>query len=216
MIKIAIIEDLPIILEGIKILINQIEDFEVIAEFENGKHFIDRLPSIDPDIVLTDIDMPVMNGISATRMALSLFPHLKIIALSMHNDHKYYYEMITAGAKGFVLKQSSVEELEAAIREVHNGGSYFSKDLLHGVIMGMQNIEDAIVKEKKELLKLSDRETEILQNICKGLSNKELADKFFVSVRTIESTKARLMNKTNVKNNAGLIIWSIKNNIVRI
>jgi DNA-binding NarL/FixJ family response regulator len=216
MIKIAIIEDLPIILEGTKVLINQIDDFKVIAEFENGKQFLDHLSTIEPDIVLTDIDMPVMDGISATRMAISLFPELKVIALSMHNDYKYYYEMITAGAKGFVLKQSSVEELEEAIREVHKGGSYFSKDLLHGVIMGMQNIEDEIVKEKKELLKLSDRETEILQNICKGLTNKELADKFFLSVRTIESTKARLMKKTNVKNTAGLIIWSIKNNIVSI
>lgn len=216
MIRITIIEDLPIILEGIKVLINKISDFEVVAEFHNGQEFIDKIATINTDIVLTDIDMPVMDGITATKMALSSFPNLKIIALSMHNDSKYYYEMITAGAKGFVLKQASVEDLETAIREVHKGSNFFSKELLHGVILGMQNIEKVIVEEKKEHFKLTERESDMLNYICQGLSNKELADKLFVSVRTIESTKARLMQKTYTKNTAGLIIWAIKNKIVEI
>lgn len=216
MIKITIIEDLPIILEGIKVLINKIDDFEVVSEFSNGKEFIDNLSNIDTDIILTDIDMPVMDGITATKIALSSFPDFKIIALSMHNDSKYYYEMITAGAKGFVLKQASVEDLETAIREVNNGSNFFSKELLHGVIMGMQNIEQEIVKEKKEHFHLSERETQLLQLICQGMTNKELAEKLFISVRTVESTKAKLMQKTYTKNTAGLIIWSIKNKIVNI
>lgn len=216
MIKIVIIEDLPIILEGIKILINQIEDFNVVAEFNNGKDFIDHLEQINTDIVLIDIEMPVINGITATKMALASRPNLKVIALSMHDDQRYYYEMITAGAKGFVLKQATIDELEAAIREVHEGGSFFSKDLLHGVIMGMQAIEKTIAEERKVFLKLSERELQLLQLLCQGLTNKELAEKMFVSVRTIESTKNRLMQKTSAKNTAGLIIWSIKNNIVSI
>jgi len=216
MIRITIIEDLPIILEGIKVLINKIEDFEVVAEFGNGQEFMDKISSLNTDIVLTDIDMPVMDGITTTKMALSSFPDLKIIALSMHNDQKYYYEMITAGAKGFVLKQASVEDLETAIREVNKGSNFFSKELLHGVILGMQNIEEEIVKEKKEHFKLTEREKDLLNLICQGFSNKELADKLFVSIRTIESTKARLMQKTYTKNTAGLIIWAIKNKIVEI
>ena len=151
MIRIAIVEDLPIILEGIKVLINQIDDFDVVSEFANGQELIDGLKLCRPDIVLTDIDMPVMDGIAATHLALSLYPNLKIMALSMHNDQKYYYEMIAAGAKGFVLKQASVEELEKAIREVYAGGSYFSKELLHGIILGMHNLENEIVRAKKQL-----------------------------------------------------------------
>lgn len=216
MIKIVIIEDLPMILEGMRVLINQIPDFEITHVFSNGKEFIDQIEAIEADIILTDIDMPVMDGITATRLALSLKPDLKIISLSMYNDKKYYYEMVTAGAQGFVLKQSQFNELEKAIREVYAGNHFFSPELLRGVIMDMKGIENEIVSEKKEFFNLGERENEILQLICQGLSNKELADKLFVSVRTIESTKNKLMQKTHTKNNAGLIIWAIKNNIVTI
>lgn len=216
MIRIAIIEDLPIVLEGIKLLINNIKDFEIVAEFSNGQEFTDNLQSISTDVVLTDIDMPVMDGITATKIALSLNPDLKIIALSMYNDRKYYYEMVTAGAKGFVLKQSPSNKLETAIREVHNGGNYFSEELLRSVIIEMQSIESLLVEEKKKLMKLTNRESNILNLICQGLTNKELAAELFVSVRTIESTKSRLMEKTSTRNNAGLIIWAIKNKIVVI
>lgn len=216
MIKIVIIEDLPLILEGIKVLINQIDDFEVVAEFANGQQFIDELPNISMDIVLCDIDMPVLDGIATTRIAISQYPDLKIIALSMHNDSKYYYEMITAGAKGFVLKQASVTELASAIREVNNGGSFFSKELLHGVILGMQNIEQELIEEKKHRMNISERESKILHLVCKGFTNKQLADNLFVSVKTIESNKAQLMKKTGATNTAGLIIWAIRNNIVKI
>lgn len=216
MIRVVIIEDLPIILEGIKLLINNVDDFEIVGEFPNGKAFVDTILSIEADIILTDINMPVMDGITATKLAMSLRPELKIIALSMYNDRKFYYEMITAGAKGFVLKQAPARDLEFAIREVFNGGNYFSPDLLRTVIIEMQGIEKELIKEKKELLKLSERETEILEFLCQGFTNQELADKLFVSLRTIETIKSRLMKKTNSKNNAGLIIWAIKNKIVMI
>ena len=216
MIKIVVIEDLPIILEGIKVLINQIDDFEVVAEYSNGKDFVDNISLYRDEIILTDIDMPVMDGITATKLAIAAHPDLKVIALSMYNDHKYYYDMITAGAKGFVLKQSSVEELEVAIREVYQGGHFFSKDLMYSVIVGMQKDKEQIENEKKELLKLSERDVKMLKYICQGCSNKELAEKLYLSVKTIESNKAKLMQKTKTKNNAGLIIWAIKNNIVNI
>lgn len=216
MIRIIIVDDLPIILEGIKVLINQIDGFEVVAEYKNGKELVEKINSVQADVILTDIDMPVMDGIAATKFVLTTHPGSKIIALSMYNDYKYYYEMITAGAKGFVLKQASVEELEKAIRQVYKGGNFFSKELLHNVILNIQNIEQEIVSQKKELLKLTERELELLTHICKGFSNKEIADTLFLSTKTIESHKARLMQKTNTKNNAGLIIWSIKNKIIEI
>lgn len=216
MIRIVIVEDMPIVREGLRMLLGRIKDFEVIGEFENGKIFIDNIKVIEPNIVLTDIDMPLMNGIEATQIATSLMPDLKVIGLSMYSDRKYYYKMITAGAKGFVLKQSTSKDLECAIREVYEGRNYFSAELLHNVIVEMHGLDEEIVKNKKNLLKISDRETQILQLLCQGLSNKELADKLFVSIRTIETSKARLMEKTMAKNTAGLIIWAIKNKVVAV
>ncbi|MCW3786017.1 response regulator [Plebeiibacterium sediminum] len=214
--KIVLVEDLDLIREGITVLISQIKDFEIVNIFKNGQEFVDHLDELDCDIVITDIDMPVLDGISATKIATARRPEMKIIALSMYNDTKYYYELITAGAKGFVLKQSSVEELEKAIRLVNEGKSFFSEQLLYNVIVNMQNIEQTLVKEKTELLKLTEKEIELLQLICKGLSNKELAEQLFLSVKTIESNKAKLMRKTGAKNNAALIIWAIKNRVVDI
>jgi DNA-binding NarL/FixJ family response regulator len=216
MIKITLIEDLPIILEGIKVLINQVPDFNVVAEFEHGKAFIDSMDDLDTDIILTDINMPILNGIETTKQALIKNSNLNFIALSMYNEYKYYYEMITAGAKGFVLKQSSTQELEEAIRQVYNGHNFFSKELLHGVILDMKNIEKQILSEKKELLNLSKREITLIGYICQGYTNKQLADKLLISVKTVESNKTKLMHKTKTKNNAGLIVWAIKNKIVDI
>lgn len=216
MIKIVIVEDLPIILEGLKVLLGRSKDIEIIAEYKNGKEFVDDLNNIDPDIVITDIDMPIMDGVTATKIAIAQKPNLKVIALSMHSDSKFYYEMVTAGAKGFVLKQAQVNELENAIYEVSKGGHYFSEELLRKVILGMQGIENELVNERKELIKLSDRETQMLDLLCQGLSNKELANELFVSLRTIESAKTKLMQKTNSKNTAGLIIWAIKNKVVKV
>lgn len=216
MITITIIEDQPIILEGIKVLINQVNDFEVVQEYPNGTEFIEHIDAVASDIILTDIEMPGMNGVTLTKRALITHPDLKIIALTMYNEQKYYYEMITAGAKGFVLKQASIEDLETAIREVHKGGNYFSKELLHSVIVGMHGLEKELAEEKKELLNITEREMEMLTCICQGLTNKELADKLFVSVKTIESNKAKLMQKTNTKNTAGLIVWAVKNKIVKL
>lgn len=216
MIKIVLIEDLPMIKEGLNLLLNRIDDFTVVAEYSNGKEFIDDIDAIEADIILTDINMPIMDGIEATKIALSLNPNLNIIALSMYSDRKYYYEMVTAGAKGFVLKQASSSELETAIRDVKNGGNYFSPDLLRTVIIEMQGIEAEIIKDRNDFLKLTERETKVIALLCQGLTNKEIAEKLFVSLRTIEVSKSKLMQKTKTRNNASLIIWSIKNNLVTI
>jgi len=214
MIKIVIIDDLPIVLEGIRVLLNQIDDFKVVAEYNNGKVFLDQIQDIDYDIILTDIDMPIIDGIALTKIITTKYPNNKIIALSMYSDSKYYYEMITSGAEGFVLKQSSVIELEDAIRAIYDGQNYFSKELMHNVILGMQNIESEIVSQKKDLFDFSEKEIDLLTYICEGLTNKELAEKLFVSIKTIEKNKSILMEKTGSKNNASLIIWAIKNKII--
>lgn len=216
MITIIIIEDLPIVLEGIRLLLNQVSDFRVVAEYANGQEFINNIDNVTADIILTDIDMPVLNGIETTQLATELHPDIKILALSMYSDTKYYSEMIRVGAKGFVLKQSSMQELELAIREVNNGKNFFSKELLENVIVTMKNTDAVPQKKDEDTCMCTEREIEFLTLLCKGYSNKELAENLFVSVKTIESYKAKLMEKTATKNTAGLIIWAIKNRIVEL
>ncbi|HEX2921336.1 MAG TPA: response regulator transcription factor [Bacteroidales bacterium] len=211
MIRIALTDDMPIVLEGVKLLLERVKDFEVVAEYNNGKELVDNIRSVNADIVLTDIDMPVMDGKTATRILLSQDPGKKIIALSMYSDYDNYFEMITSGAKGFVLKQSTAGELEKAIRDVFNGGNFFSSDLLHNIILNLNGKPKISEAEK---VNLTDREVSILTNLCNGLSNKELAEKMFLSVKTIESSKTKLMSKLGAKNTSGLVIWAIKNKVV--
>jgi DNA-binding NarL/FixJ family response regulator len=216
MIRIAIADDLPIILEGLKFLLGRISDFSLVAEFKNGRDLVENIESAEPDIVLSDIDMPVMDGIEATKIITSKHPEIKVIALSMHSDTNHYYDMIAAGAKGFVLKQSSTRELEQAIRTVYDGGNYFSGELLHNIIVTLQKNEASLAKKKKDIPELTEKELQFVTLVCQGLTNKELADSLCVSVKTVENYKAKLMEKTGTKNNAGLIIWAIKTKTVDI
>lgn len=213
MIRIAVTDDMPIVLEGVRLLLDRVDDFEVVAEYVNGKDMVENIAHSGADIVLTDIDMPVMDGKTATRQLLSKFPEKKVIALSMYSDYENYYDMISSGVRGFVLKQSSIRELEKAIRDVYSGGSFFSTDLLQNIII---NLSTSAAKKSIECPspELTKKETELLRYICQGLSNKELAEKLCVSIKTIESHKTRLIEKTSAKNTSGLIIWAIKNKIV--
>ncbi len=185
---------------------------QVIAEAGNGKDFLDLLEYLAPDIVIMDIDMPIIDGIQATQKALELHPEIKILILSMHGDNKYYTRFIDAGAKGFILKTAGKEELESAIRKIINGGSYFSQDLLLNII---NDLKVPTQKSKLEQsLDLTDREKEIMQLMCKGLSSNEIAEKIFLSSKTIEGYRTKLLLKTETKNTLGLVLFAIKNKLV--
>jgi DNA-binding NarL/FixJ family response regulator len=214
MIQIAIVEDHTLFREGLKSLLANIPDFKIIAEFANGKDFCDNLPDLDVHVILMDIEMPIMGGIEAARFTNIYRPELQIIALSMYSDQRYYYEMIKAGISGFVLKEATTTELEKAIRDVNGGLGFFSPKLLQKAFINMPELEDK--KRKIEKLQLTERELEILDLICKGLSNIEMSEKLFLSPKTIESHKSKLFHKTDTKNSAGLIIYAIKNELIEI
>lgn len=214
MIKIALTEDMPVVLEGLRLLLDRVEDFKVVAEYRNGKELVDNIGKIDADIILTDIEMPVMDGKTATRLVMDRCPEKKVIALSMHSDCENYYDMIRSGARGFVLKHSSISELEKAIRDVFSGRSFFSSELLHNIIVNFTETSETRKRKPDKVPELTEREITMLGYICQGLTNKELAEKMFLSVKTVESCKTKLMEKTEVKNTSGLIIWAIKNNII--
>ena len=213
-IKIVIVDDHAIFRDGLKSVLSQIPDFIVIDEAETGKEFLDLLINTKPDIVLLDISMPEMDGIEATEKALLKYPDLKIITLSSYSDHVYYYKMIKAGVQGFVLKKSGREELQEAINTVYNGGNYFPQDILRNLLFKVSHTGvDSILNNE---IRLSKRETEVLQLICQGFTNNEIAEKLFISPKTVDNHRTNLLSKTSTKNTAHLVMFAIKHHLIEV
>ena len=210
-IRIIIADDHQLFRNGLKILLNAFPDFEVSGEASNGEEFLRLIKTVKADIALMDINMPEMDGIEATRRGLRIVPGMNIIALSMYGEEEYYYKMVDAGAKGFLLKDSDINEGRDAITTVFRGGSYFSQELLYHVIQKIKHRE-----HESKSANLSRREKEILLKICEGLSNQEIAETLFISKRTVDKHRANLLGKTNSKNTASLILFAIKNKLIEI
>lgn len=210
--NIMIVDDHALFRNGLKLLLNSFENFKVIAEASNGKEFLDVLEVVPVDIVLLDIEMPEMDGITAAQIALKKFPELKIITLSMYGDEDYYYKMVDAGVVGFLLKDSDIDEVNAALCAAVDGRSYFSQDLLQNLISRLTHSFD----NQGDTADLTEREREIVILICQGLSNIEIGEKLFLSKRTVEKHRANILEKTQCRNTASLVMYAIKNRIVKI
>ncbi len=210
-IKIALADDHQLFRNGLKILLGSFSEFEVVAEASNGNELLRALETGPADIVLMDISMPEMDGVEATGVLSRQMPGTRVIALSMYGEEEYYYRMVDAGAKGFVLKDSDITDVHDAIVAVHKGGNYFSQELLYHVINRIKNREQEVKSSS-----LSKREKEILLKICEGLSNHEIADSLFISKRTVDKHRANLLAKTGSKNTASLILYAIKNRLIEI
>ncbi|MEE4215752.1 MAG: response regulator transcription factor [Bacteroidales bacterium] len=210
-IKILLADDHQLFRNGLKILLDAFDDFEIAGEASNGEEVLKIIENTNCNVVLMDIDMPVMDGIEATRRAIEINPGIKIIALSMYGEEEYYHRMVEAGAKGFILKDSDINEVKDAIITVYNGATWFSQELLQNVIRRIKSRET-----ETSHANLSKREKEILLKICEGLSNQEIADTLFISKRTVDKHRANLLGKTQSKNTASLILYAIKNKIIEV
>jgi len=210
-IRIALADDHQLFRNGLKILLGSFSEFEVVAEASNGNELLRALETSPSDIVLMDISMPEMDGVEATGILSRQLPGTRVIALSMYGEEEYYYRMIDAGAKGFILKDSDITDVHDAIIAVYKGGNYFSQELLYHVINRIKNREQEVKSSS-----LSKREKEILLKICEGLSNHEIADSLFISKRTVDKHRANLLAKTGSKNTASLILYAIKNRLIEI
>jgi DNA-binding NarL/FixJ family response regulator len=209
MIQIILADDHKIFRESLCKLLASEQIAEVIAQAGNGKELLALLEKHNPDLVITDIAMPIMDGVEAAKKAVKINPDLKILTLSSFGDEKYYYKMVEAGVKGFVLKNSGISELESAIQEVHSGGNWFSNELLQQVIIN-------IGKPSSKETEFSDREIEILKYICDGLTNDQIAEKIHLSPDTVKWHRNNLLSKTGCNNTAALIIFAIKRKIIEI
>ena len=209
---IVLVDDHTLFRNGLKGLLEHCCGCRVVAEASDGDEFLEILPDVKADIVLLDIDMPRMNGFEAATKALARCPDLKIITLSMHGDEDYYFKMVSIGVKGFLLKSSDIDEVSTAIQTVAKGGSYFSQELLRTLVGSLKSAPSSGLDHES----LSQRELEILLLICKGFSNQEIADALFISKRTVDKHRANILDKTNCKNTANLVVYAIKNSLVEI
>jgi len=212
MISIMLVDDHQMFRDGLKFALSQIDDFEIVGEAADGKYFLEKVKDLNPDLVLMDIGMPKIDGVEATEKVVELFPNINVIGLSMFGDVEYYQKMVAAGAKGFLMKEASVDELETGIREVMKGGTYFSQELLQKIITHMANPN--VQSSQNGVVSLTRREEEVLNLICKGYDNKEIADQLFISQKTVEGHKTNLLSKTYTKNAINLMLFAIKHRLV--
>jgi len=208
-INVLLTDDHQIIIDGLKSLLKNSEEINVSAEANNGREALLILGILSVDVVLMDIDMPVMNGIEALKEIRKQYRDVKVIILSMHNEAGMIKNLIELGANGYLLKSCTQDELIGAITKVATGHSFFSTD----VTLALLNPAGTSNPDKKNEL-LTDRETEILKLIAAGFSNKEIGDQLFISHRTVDTHRTNLMKKLDVNNIAGLISYAIKNGIV--
>jgi len=212
--KIIIVDDHSLFREGIKLLIENEQLGCVVAEAENGIAFLDLLDQHQPDLVIMDIEMPVMNGLEAIKQGLQRQPKLKFLVLTMLNEKTNYAEIIYAGAMGFVLKTAGKKEFERAINTIMGDESYFSPEMLRQMLLNTQKQSEQTDSDKGN--SFTQREQEVLNLLCAGLSVTEIAEKIFLSVKTIETHRAALLRKTNTRNTINLVLYAIKNKLVEI
>ena len=210
-INLYLVDDHSLFREGLKFLLSNLDFVREIYEAENGEQFLLHLQEKQVDLVLIDIEMPGVNGIEATQRALEIYPEIKIIALSMYSDESYYYSMIEAGANGFLLKNSNFTEVKKAIVDVLEGKNYFSMEILQSIVTRING-----TSEKPGNNDLTDRELEVLFQICKGRSNPEIADILSISKRTVDKHRENLLQKTNSKNTANLVVFAIKQGYFKV
>jgi DNA-binding NarL/FixJ family response regulator len=204
--RIILAEDHQTVREGIKLLVNSQPDMEVIGEADNGGAAIKEVQKLAPDIIVMDISMPELNGLKATRKLKQVCPAVKVLTLTRHTDDAYLQQLIEAGASGYVLKQSAPTELIRAIRAVAGGNSYIDPTLTSKLFGGYAS-RVALRGDRKG--NLTERESEVLRMIAWGYSNKEIAARLNVSVKTIEAHKANAMRKMDMRSRIDIVRYAI-------
>lgn len=214
-INIILVDDHQIVRDGIKSLINSMEDMEVIGESSNGKRFIELLHILQPEVAIIDISLPDVSGIELARLTSGKYPNVKVLMLSMYTDEQFIFNSLKAGAIGYLPKNTSREELREAILNVNQGIEYFpeavSKIILNSYI---KKARDDSNPAGKGISILSGREQEVLCLFLEGFGNREIAEKLFISTRTVESHKNHIMNKLELKSNIDLVKFAIQNKII--
>ena len=213
-IRVLVVDDHTIVRDGICALLALAGDIEVIGEAANGSEALKIVKELEPDVVLMDITMPVMDGLEATRQIRRKFPRIRVLALTQYDDKEYVFPVIAAGASGFISKVAASSELTSGIRSVYQGDSYLSPSIARLLIEDYQRGGGQAIHEPYE--RLTDREREVLKLIAEGRTTKEVADILVISPRTVEGHKTNLMAKLGIHNRTELVKYALRKGIITI
>lgn len=214
-IKIILADDHRIFRDGIKSILSENEFIDIIGEASSGVELLGMLKTHKPGIVIIDITMPGLSGIEVTRQISSLYPEIRIMILSMHTAEEFVINSVKAGAKGYLPKDTSKEELLDAVKILNAGGEYYSKLVSDNFMKSyLKKVKNGTIQADSG--DLTQRETEILRLCASGISNKEIADKLFISTKTVDAHKNHIMHKLKLKNTAEMVLYAVKNKIIEI
>jgi two-component system response regulator NreC len=212
-IRLLIADDHEIFRDGLALMLGRQKEITLLGQAGDGKELVALSAAQNPDVIITDIKMPLMDGIQATRQILSTQPGVKIIALSMFDEEMLIVDMLEAGAKGYLLKNADKREILEAIETVFEDKTYYC----HHTSARLTNM---IVKSsfnpyrKKEVVSFNERELHIIKLICQQNSSKEISDKLFLSSRTVEGYRTKILEKMNAKNTVGVVVYALKHNLI--
>ena len=214
-IRVLIADDHEVYREGLRLVLEKYADIDLIGEATNGNELLNMTEALEPDVILTDIIMPFMDGIEATRLILKTSPAARIVALTMFNQEYLVLEMLRAGAMGYVLKNAQKYEIVEAIHTVNQNRTYYCKDtaLKMSRLISRSHLKELQITSPSLL---SEREIEIIKLICQDLSNKEIADKLSLSSRTVEGHRLRILEKIEARSAAGIVIYAVRNGIFKL
>lgn len=212
-IKIAIADDYKIFREGLKVSLAQDESMEVLFEVDNGEDLMKELENFSPDVIIMDLKMPIMDGMEATQLIRKKYNKIKVLVVSMYDNDKFIIHLMEIGANGYLLKNAEPEEIRKAIYAVHENGYYFN-DLVNKALLKKLVLRTNIKPSFNENVELTERELEVLKLICEEKTASEIGKEIFLSPRSVEGIRQRLIEKVGVRNTAGLVMFAAKNGIV--
>src|SRR5580658_4047757 len=207
-IRILLADDHAVVRQGFKMILGEQPDMEIVGEAGNGREALQLAESLKPDLVVMDVAMPELNGIEATRRMIDAAPHARVLALSMHKDSVYVREILRAGARGYLLKDSVAEDLVSAVRAVASGEGYISQQVSNAVL------DDYRRHVTNPIDLLSSREREVLQMLAEGKTNKEIAVVLNLSVYTVDAHRGRIMEKLNLHSINELVRFAVRNGLI--
>lgn len=217
MVKVLLVDDESLIRNILKDYLSSDESLEVVGEASNGKLAISQARALQPDVILMDMQMPLMDGVEATQYIHHSFPNIRILGLSTFATDRYVVELLRAGASGYLVKDSRPEEVTSAIHTVHDGGSILSPEVTRYVVQGLEQSVPAEISPDEELMSvLTAKEIEVIELLARGLNNKEMAAELFVTESTIKARFVKIMEKMQVRDRVQILVKAIEHNLINL
>ena len=217
MVKVLLVDDESLIRNILKDYLSSDESLEVVGEASNGKLAISQARTLQPDVILMDMQMPLMDGVEATQYIHHSFPDIRILGLSTFATDRYVVELLRAGASGYLVKDSRPEEVTSAIHTVHDGGSVLSPEVTRYVVQGLEQSVPAEISPDEELMSvLTAKEIEVIELLARGLNNKEMAAELFVTESTIKARFVKIMEKMQVRDRVQILVKAIEYNLINL